>query len=71
MDDDAVQTALATVCAYVQRECRDGVLVQLTGMQPCALKPPAPCGPPGCEGTPYNMQADSLVALVALQLVAL
>ena len=29
MDDDAVQAALATVCAYVQRECRDGVLVQL------------------------------------------
>ena len=29
MDDDAVQAALATVCAYVQRECRDDVLVQL------------------------------------------
>ena len=29
MDDDAVQAALATVCAHVQRECRDGVLVQL------------------------------------------
>ena len=29
MDDDAVQAALATVCAYVQRECRDGVPVQL------------------------------------------
>ena len=29
MDDDAVQAALATVCAYIQRECRDGVLVQL------------------------------------------
>ena len=29
MDDDAVQVALATVCAYIQRECRDGVLVQL------------------------------------------
>ena len=29
MDNDAVQAALATVCAYVQRECRDGVLVQL------------------------------------------
>ena len=29
MDDDAVQAALATVCAYVQRECRDNVLVQL------------------------------------------
>ena len=29
MDDDAVQAALATVCSYVQRECRDGVLMQL------------------------------------------
>ena len=29
MDDDTVQAALATVCAHVQRECRDGVLVQL------------------------------------------
>ena len=29
MDDDAVQAALATVCTHVQRECRDGVLVQL------------------------------------------
>ena len=29
MGDDAVQAALATVCAHVQRECRDGVLVQL------------------------------------------
>jgi hypothetical protein len=29
MDDDAVQAALATVCAHVQRECRDDVLVQL------------------------------------------
>ena len=29
MDDDTVQAALATVCAYVQRECRDSVLVQL------------------------------------------
>jgi hypothetical protein len=29
MDDDAVHAALATVCAYVQRECRDDVLVQL------------------------------------------
>ena len=29
MDNDAVQAALATVCAYVQRERRDGVLVQL------------------------------------------
>ena len=29
MDDDAVQAALATVCAHVQRECRDSVLVQL------------------------------------------
>ena len=29
MDDDAVQAALATVCAYVQRECRDDVRVQL------------------------------------------
>ena len=29
MDDDTVQAALATVCAYIQRECRDGVLVQL------------------------------------------
>ena len=29
MDDDTVQAALATVCAHVQRECRDDVLVQL------------------------------------------
>ena len=29
MDNDAVEAAPATVCAYVQRECRDGVLVQL------------------------------------------
>ena len=29
MDNDAVQAALATVCACVQRECGDGVLVQL------------------------------------------
>ncbi len=29
MEDDAVQVALATVRSYVQRECRDGVLVQL------------------------------------------
>ena len=29
MDDNVIQAALATVCAYVQRECRDGVLVQL------------------------------------------
>ena len=29
MGDDAIQAALVTVCAYVQRECRDGVLVQL------------------------------------------
>ena len=29
MDDDAVQAALATVCAHVQREWRDDVLVQL------------------------------------------
>ena len=29
MDDDAVQAALATVCAHIQRECRDSVLVQL------------------------------------------
>ena len=29
MDDDAVQAALATVCRYVQKECRDSVLVQL------------------------------------------
>ena len=29
MDDDAVQVALAKVRAYVQRECRDGELVQL------------------------------------------
>ena len=28
MDNDAVQAALATVCAYVQKECRDSVLVQ-------------------------------------------
>ena len=33
MDDDAVQAALATVCAHVQRECRDGVLVQLKQRQ--------------------------------------
>ena len=29
VDDDAVQAALATVCAHVQRDCKDGVLVQL------------------------------------------
>ena len=29
MDNDRVQAALATVCSYVQRECRNGVLVQL------------------------------------------
>ena len=29
MDDDAVRAALATVCAHVQGECRDGLLVQL------------------------------------------
>ena len=29
MDSDRAQAALATVCKYVQKECRDGVLVQL------------------------------------------
>ena len=29
MDSDQAQAALATVCRYVQKECRDGVLVQL------------------------------------------
>lgn len=29
MDSDRAQAALATVCQYVSRECRDGVLVQL------------------------------------------
>ncbi len=29
MDDDRVQAALATVCRYIQEECRDRVLVQL------------------------------------------
>ena len=29
MDSDRAQAALATVCQYVNRECRDGVLVQL------------------------------------------
>ena len=29
MDSDRAQAALATVCQYVQKECRDGVLVQL------------------------------------------
>ena len=29
MDSDRAQAALATVCRHVQKECRDGVLVQL------------------------------------------
>ena len=29
MDDDTVQAALATACAYIQRKCKDNVLVQL------------------------------------------
>ena len=29
VDSDQAQAALATVCRYVQKECRDGVLVQL------------------------------------------
>ena len=29
MDSDQAQAALATVCRYVQKECRDSMLVQL------------------------------------------
>ena len=29
MDSDQAQAALATVCRYVQKECRDSVLVQV------------------------------------------
>ena len=29
MDSDLAQAALSTVCRYVQKECRDSVLVQV------------------------------------------
>ena len=38
MDDDAVQAALATVCAYVQTECRDAVLVRLRKQRRAAIQ---------------------------------